>query len=360
MRIKKTTARKGLYFFVLLVVLLVNSNVTKVEADDLGIGFTYKVNFPDNQISKDAGYFDLRLAPGQEQKITVSLTNPNDVPITIKTTVHAAKTNQNGVIESGLNSIEDDDSLKFKFTEVVSGPEAVLVEAGATKEAEFTINMPETSFDGYLSGGIQMERETSDEKPDGKTMVKNKYAYVLGVILSETDNFPQPELALNKVYADQSNYRNAIVVNFSNVVANYLEDMTIEVQITKKGDDTVLYERKQNAARMAPNTFFNYAISMNGEQMVAGDYQAKILITSGEQSWNWDEAFKITREEADKFNERDVSLTQEKGLDWLLIAKIVGGASLAVGLMILIGMSLKKKSPPAKKSKTRTKRVKKE
>ncbi|MBO0423064.1 DUF916 and DUF3324 domain-containing protein, partial [Enterococcus plantarum] len=288
-------------------------------------GFTYNITFPDNQVDKELGYYQLKMTPGQHQKLAIALSNPSNEKVTIEVKVNGAKTNQNGVIEYGESTIKNDPSLKFDFTDLVKAPESVELAPGETKNLELTVAMPETGYDGVIAGGIQLMRagQTDATTDGGGSKIINQYAYVIGMVLQETETEIVPDLSLNNVKAGQSNYRNAIFINFSNVTATYLNDMTVEVQITEKGKGTVLYERKQTAMRMAPNSFIDFPVSMNGERMVPGDYEADILVTSGEKKWAWKEDFKIKDEDANKFNERDVGLVQEKGLDWKLILLIV-------------------------------------
>lgn len=308
-------------------------------------GFTYSITFPDNQIKKDLGYFKLQMNPGQNQQISIALSNPGTEKVTIDVKSNGAKTNQNGVIEYGESSIENDPSLQFDFNDIVTGPESIELAPGETKNLDLTIKMPETGFDGVIAGGIQLMRadQNGTTSNEGGSKIINQYAYVVGVVLQESENQLKPDLELNSVKAGQSNYRNAIFINFSNVIAAYLDDMTVEVQITAKGKDTVLYDRKQTAMRMAPNSFIDFPVSMNGERMVAGDYVANILVTAGDQKWSWTEDFKISDQDANKFNERDVGLVQEKGLDWKLILLIVAAVLAIIILIFVIIMILRKK-----------------
>lgn len=309
-------------------------------------GFTYSITFPDNQVKKDLGYFKLKMDPGKNQQISITLSNPGTEKVTIDVKLNGAKTNQNGVIEYGESTIKNDPSVQFDFTDIVTGPESVELAPGETKNLDLTIQMPETSYDGVIAGGIQLMRadQNGTTSNEGGSKIINQYAYVIGVVLQESEKAIAPDLKLNSVKAGQSNYRNAIFVNYSNVMAAYLDNMTVEVQITEKGKETVLYERKQTAMRMAPNSFIDFPVSMNGERMVAGDYVANILVTSGDKKWKWTKDFNISDKDANKFNERDVGLVQEKGLDWKLIALIVVGIlALIILIFVIIRIRNKKK-----------------
>lgn len=352
-------------FSLFFLTLTENTQTTYADDKDPGgaTGFTYKVSFPDNQMEKNIGFYKLKMAPSAHQVLKVALTNPGTEKLTVDVQLNGAKTNQNGVIEYGDSTIEKDASLQFDFKDLVTGPETVDLEPGETKDLELTIQMPETAYDGTIAGGIQLMRanQGADKAEEGSgSQIINQYAYVIGLLLQESDQLPQPNLELNSVQANQDNARNAIFINFSNIEAAYLDEMTVEVQVTETGKENILYERKQTAMRMAPNTFLNFPVSMNGEKMIAGKYHAKILVTSKDQKWSWDQDFTIDQKDADKFNERDVGLVQEKGLDWLLIGLIAGGILVAIGGLFTLLVVLRKRNNAKKRTATRPKTKKKE
>lgn len=320
-------------------------------------GFTYSLSFPDNQLEENVGYYKLKMAPGEKQTIKITLSNPGSEKVTVGIGINGAKTNQNGVIEYGDSTIKNDASLKFDFKNIVKAPKSVELAPGESKELETEIEMPTTAYDGVIAGGIQLmkENQNSNATNSSGSQILNQYAYVIAVLLQETDTKVKPELKLNKVYADQINYRNAVFIDFSNIMATYLNNVTVEAQVMKKGSDTVLYERKQSAMRMAPNSFMAFPVNMNGEEMVSGDYVAKILVTSTDQKWEWTEEFNISKKEADKFNERDVGLVQEKGLDWKLVASVTGIILLLIGTIFFILTLLRKKNEKKELAKKRAK-----
>jgi hypothetical protein len=349
---------KKIFSIWLMVILYIgiNSNlltITGQAAENDGSGFTYKVIQPENQHNKEVGYFDLRMTPSQEQTVTIRMSNSSDKEITIEVALNSAKTNTNGVIEYGPSKLEKDKSLKYDFADIVKGEKTVKIPAKQSVDYPLTINMPASQFDGVISGGIYMIQKGQTE--DQKAMIKNEYGYLVGMVLTETDIAVQPELKLNTVFAEQQNYRNAVFINYSNTQPAYVDEMTVDVQIMEKGSDEVLYDTKQNKMRMAPNSQINFPVLMNGEQMVAGDYRAHILVTTDkDKKWEWEQAFTITDEEADKFNKEDVSLLQESRVNWTMILILVG---VALGIVILIFFVVhffrqKKKKQARKKKKS--------
>lgn len=328
-----------------------SSNAEQQQASPTG--FTYKVIQPENQQNKQIGYFDLRMQPSQEQMVEIQLTNDESNDIEIDVSLNSAKTNGNGVIEYGPSALEEDASLKYSFTDLVKGPEKVTIPSKTTVPLQLTIKMPEVSYDGVVAGGIQLKRAVDKKEREKQSGVINEYAFLVGMLLTETDTVVQPELKLNKVYGGLNNYRNSVFVNFSNVEAAYLEDLTVDVQIMEEKADKVLYDTKKANMRVAPNSNVDFPVSMNGEKMVPGKYRAKIVATAGDRKWEWLETFTITDEEADKYNKQDVNLVQERGIDWKLIAMIAGGVFVIILIVFLIVRTISKKKEAQKKQKRR-------
>lgn len=197
--------------------------------------------------------------------------------------------------------------------------------------------MPKSEFDGYIAGGILLQEKDAEgtKSQSQQGMVVNKFAYLTGMLLSEKNpNTNKEEMKLNRVYATSKNHRNVISINYSNIQPIFVDDMTTDVQIMKGDSNEVVYDAKKSQMRMAPNTMIDFPVSLEGSEMIPGDYRAKILVTTEKGGrWEWEQKFTITDEEADKYNARDLTLVQDPGLNWRLIAMIVGG--LLVLLLII-------------------------
>lgn len=326
-----------------------------VFADDSipNIPFSYVVKRPENQRS-DAGYFDLRMQPAQKQTVEIELFNATEKEVVVELELNSAKTNSNGVIEYGPSKIKKDKSMKYDITEIASIPKEVKIAAKGSAIVPIVITMPTDKFDGYISGGIQMmKKDTEKEKKERANTegVVNRYAFTVGLLLSETDTVVQPQLVFNQIGAALSNYRNAFLANFSNTQATYIENMSVDVQIFKGKSDEVLYETKREKLRMAPNSMIDFPITLNGEKFESGKYQAHILVKSGEHKWEWTEEFDVTDEEADKYNGQDVSLIQERGVDVKLIAMIVGGVFFLFVIIFIIVRVISEKNKRKKKKR---------
>lgn len=344
----------------ILITLLLAISSEAVEKNISSAGFTYSINYPDSQISKN-GYLDLLLKPGKEESVSLTLSNPSDEEVNIDINIEGAKTNKNGVIEYAPNDIPMDKSLKYPFEKVISGPTNVKLKPKETKDIEYKITMPTEGFDGIIVGGISLIRSSKDDSKTTEkgTQIKNRYRYVVPIVLRNNKKEIIPKLELQKVYPEQLNAKNTIYVDFSNINAVFFDSMSVEVQISEKGKETVLYQTKKTDMRMAPNTLIQFPVSMQGEKMVPGDYTAKIQVKGSKGIIeNWTEDFKITKEQADKYNERDIGLYEEKTINWKLIIVIVVGTLLLIVITYFIISKLNQRKRESKKSSSKKKNKK--
>ncbi|MEV2910434.1 DUF916 and DUF3324 domain-containing protein [Paenibacillus larvae] len=290
------------------------------------LGYASELNFsvntliPENQTDRSKTYFDLRMKPSQNQTLEIMLRNNTDKDVKINPAIHSAKTNMNGVVEYGYNEIEEDPSLLYKMEDLVTTEKEILIPAKGTYRLKLQVNMPDEPFDGILAGGITLQEtdyDTKESKEQGVS-IGNKYAYVVAIILSENDQAVSPELQLHDVFPDQVNARNVIKANIQNKMPMFMNKMSVDAKVTKKGEKEVLYQSSQEGLQMAPNSNFNYPISLNGEKMQSGEYTLELTVASMGKTWNWKKDFKIESKLANTLNDTDV--TASKDYTWVFVA----------------------------------------
>lgn len=328
--------------------------VDAAESTLQGSTFYKEVQHPENQITNGEA-LNLLMKPGQKQQVTVKIHNLTDEEITVQSRITGARTNGNGGLEYSPNKLKKSDTMKYDLPDLVKVPEETIVPASGTADLVLDINMPEIEYDGIVTGGIQlMEKgktvETTDEK--GAT-ISNKIAYVFGVTLRMNEKEVIPDFDLTSVEAGLQNYRNVIFVNISNIKSMISKDLVLNAEITNKGKTDVLYEKKKTDVSMAPDSLIAFPVSLDGDRMKAGDYTAHITLSGYDNEWKWEENFTITNEEADKFNQQDPYLVQERGLDWKLIAIIVVSVILLVIIIVIISKTTKKGSKKNKSPKNK-------
>lgn len=319
----------------IIVALLLGGQISPIigQAEE-SMAYSVKANIPENQINKTLTYFDLKMEPGQEQEISLTVSNSSDKEASISISPNIAMTNQNGVIDYSQFKPKLDSTLEIPLNSIISGKQDVTLAPNETKQIPFTIKMPEKAFEGIILGGFYISKETinNSSKEEKDVQIKNNYSYVIGIQLRESLNEVTPELKLNKIKPALLNYRTAVTANLQNTEATLIKGLNVHAKIWKKGSSKILHEIKKTDLSMAPNSNFDFPISWDNQILEAGSYTLKLEASSGEHKWNFEEDFMISAKESRSLNKEAVEL-EKKDPDWFMIIVIVA-------LITLIGIIL--------------------
>ena len=341
--------QKGRYWFLPVLVLLLIVFPTSGQASEEALNFHVTPELPKSQVENSTSYFDLNLEAGKTEILALKLQNAGSEPIQVQITPHTAYTNVNGVVEYGKDAPEKDATLPYSLAELIEPSEVIKLAGNETKTVEVSLQMPDESFAGFLAGGLRIA-EVKEEKEEASNeegvAIKNEFAYVVGVVVSNSRNTVQPDLELVDVFADQLNYRNVISANLQNFTPTFVNRLEVEATVQREGEDEILYEATQNQMQMAPNSNFNFPISLEGDRFHNGEYVLKMTARSGEEEWHWSKQFTIEADEARKLNRADVTL--DTSANWWRLGSIAL-IILLLGLVLLMLYQKKKTSEIQKK-----------
>lgn len=306
-----------------------------VQAEETALNVYANPIFPESQVDEGKGYYDLNLAPNEQETIQVEIGNNSAEPIRVQVTAHTAFTNVLGKIEYGKDAPEADPTLKYSLADLMEPSGMIELSGNESKIIDLPLHMPTDAFEGFLAGGLRIaeydEDDEESEEPEGEGVaIKNEFAYVIGVVVSNTRDAVQPELELLDVFADQLNYRNVISATLQNFTPTFVNRLAVEATVKRAGENDVLYEANQEMMQMAPNSNFNFPISLEGERFRSGNYVLELTATSGENEWSWTREFTIEADEARKLNREDVMV--DTSINWWMVGSII----LIVLLLIII------------------------
>ena len=330
------------YILIFSVILIAFTIIPfSVSASESDVGFSVRAIIPKNQIDPMKSYFDLKMKPGQKQVIKIQVFNSSTEEETIEMDVTFATTNRNGLIEySETDTKRKDESLKFPLTEIAkTESREIVIPAGKSKIVPVSISMPRQKYDGAILGAAHFKKkvkETNENSASG-VEIKNEYAYVVGIKLTETTEEVYPDLHLKYIKPNLINYRTAVVANIQNSEAVIVENMDVTAKIYKKGSTKLLYRTDKKDLNMAPNSNFEYPIDLKNDPLKPGTYRLKMKVMIGTQIWEWDEDFKIG-EVANKLNEKALELN--KSYLWWYMG---GGMLLLLALLLIIVKNVREK-----------------
>ena len=304
-----------------------------------GMGYSVKAIIPDNQIDKTKTYFDLKMSPGQTQSIELEINSSSSESLNLAIEPYIATTNQNGELEYSVEPEKNDSTLVYPITRLISGKQTITLAPKETKRVTFGLKMSKKAFDGKIVGGFNVYEPTKETTKESKSktndvQIKNVFSIVIGIQLRESLAKIKPELKLNAVKAGLFNYRTAITANIQNIKPDFVSDLNVVAKIRKNGSKKVLYETEKTAMAMAPNSNFDLPILLENQEIAAGSYEVELAAQTKNDNWTFTKKFRITEEEAARFNEEALEL-ETKPTNTLMIIII---AVVSLVFVILIGM----------------------
>ncbi|EUJ50968.1 DUF916 and DUF3324 domain-containing protein [Listeria rocourtiae] len=275
---------KSLIILFLLTIIL----ITPIRAQASELGFSVQALLPENQINKLHTYFDLLMKPNQKQTIQVAIKNDKNEDIQVEVNANTAITNSNGIIEYTDTNPKLDDTLKTSFGNIVQTENLITIPKNSTKNASFTIQMPQEPYNGIILGGLhfmEQEKATSTKNKDS-LQIDNRYSYTIGVVLRENQGEIAPDLTLPAVKKGQILGQNTVFTNLKNPKAAILSNLSIIASIYKQGETSPIKRQSTKNLRIAPNSNFDYAIKWDNQKFKPGKY--KVVIEATGQTKNWE------------------------------------------------------------------------
>lgn len=250
-------------------------------ADSAESAYSVSANIPEEQINKDVSYFDLTEAPNETRDLSIHLSNVGEKESVFEIEINNAATNTNGVIDYNQRTVKKDASAKYQVSDcLTTDAKEVTVPAGEAKDVHFQLKMPKESFDGILLGGIHVTKKANQSEKVSGTAIRNKYAYVIGVELRNNSKPVSPDLKLISARTGLQNSYATIFAHLQNPTSTIISQVHTEATITKKGSSKVLYTANKDHMSIAPNTNFDFPISVNKKKIDPGTYTLTVDATT--------------------------------------------------------------------------------
>lgn len=316
------------------LVLLALNPFSKVQAQNK-VGYSVQAELPENQIDNSLSYFDIRISPGQEQELNILVYNHENEDITIRGDIYNASTNSNGLLVYEEQE-ETDPSLQNPVSELVTFENNEwTIPAGETITVSAQVNIPDESFNGIKLGGFYFEKIPDEQETAGGVSIQNRYAYLVGLQLSQNNEEVAPNLNLLSVEPQLVNYRTSVVAQVQNDQPVLMNDVTIQGQVYDGNNTEPIREVEQTDIQMAPNSTMDFVIDWENQPLEAGNYRLEMAATDTENTWEWTEEFTIAGEE-ENLNEEAVEIEEpQTNSTWYIIGIIVL-AIIIVGLIFYI------------------------
>lgn len=357
----KLIDKRFFLFLILFIILTCLSPVLSIKAfaasEEEDVGFSVSAQIPSNQRDASVTYFDLLMTPNTEQTLEILVANTSSEAMEVEVKAITASTNRNGIIDYSTPDIKDS-SMKVAFSEIAMPEEKrIAIPANSSKIARVKVKMPKESYDGVILGGITIQKvlkkdsenttDSSEEK--SSTVIYNRYNYVIGVKLTETDKEINPDFEMVSVAPTVVNYKKAITSEIRNKSALIIKDMKITAEVYKEGSSKVIVKNSNYKADMAPNSTIAFPIELEDTELSAGKYVSKVHIEWNNQDWDLEMPFEISKEELAKQESESVSDESSSTPFWVYLLIVL--AIIIILLLVIIVILLLMKKSKKKESK---------
>ncbi|MGX6962592.1 DUF916 and DUF3324 domain-containing protein [Vagococcus xieshaowenii] len=303
----------GLMVAVIGIGVFVTEEVTFASS---GANFSVQPKIPENQKSSTS-YFDLELKPNEKQTVEIEVFNDSNEEIEVIPELNRATTSDVGNINY-LASQTVDDSLIYNIEEfVTNNVESITLAPKESEVVKWQIQMPKEAFEGILLGGFRFSLAEGDKEVTG---IENRFAYTVGIVLSNSEEDIPVNLNLNDITTGQINYRNHVLVNLQNDMPRIIDDMAVEAKIYEKNSENPVFISERSQLRMAPNSSFNYGISTQETAFKPGSYTLELTANADGEEFSWRKDFEISNKEAKEHNKEAILIEDDSNNLWMWIA----------------------------------------
>jgi len=301
-------------FFCFAVMLITSLNFTQinVHAEEDPVGYNIQMVKAENQMDNDVSYYDLRVKPGQKQTIYLRINNTSAKDSEYSININPAYTNDQGFIDYS-DSKKANSTVKppYNIRNIFKYNDKIKVGANSQKNIPIYINIPKEKFDGQILAGINVFKANQKQE---KGKITNRYNYILGIKLTETDNSISRKLKLIKVYPGSTFAKASVIAVLENPTMDAYGHLKYSVDIKRKSDNkTITKKRYDNGMQIAPNSKYNFSVDIGKKNMVRGKYVMNLKVADAKgNNWKFSRDFQITQSQADSINRATVGESDEK------------------------------------------------
>ncbi|WP_228765796.1 DUF3324 domain-containing protein [Bombilactobacillus apium] len=265
-----------------------------------------------NQIAKN-GQLDIFGDPGSQQIITLGILNQDQKAHRYTARFYTAYTSGSGNY-AYYRQRKIDPSLRLNLRHYVQPKQkTVKVAANQLQNVSFQVQIPKSSINGYLMGGIVVTpakgEAISRTVSQNGILLKNQFRQGIPVKIRQDKNLNrQPEFRVRQIVptVNRAMKVRGVKANLQNYVAGFNGDIAAVATVTKRPDKHQFKKvSRQTHLSPAPNSNYNYQIDWGDSPLQAGDYHLNLKLRSADQTRSWviNKNFTINNSQAKKYNQ---------------------------------------------------------
>lgn len=251
------------------------------------VAFYVMPAFPENQTDASLGYYSLKVTPGQKQTISLQVVNNGDEDLTVEVLAFDAISNANGQVSYAQEiPAVDAGARPYLFSDLVKPVDPVVtIAAHSAQTVQYSIEMPEESFDGVVHGAVLIRQLPQAEGTEEAALrIVNAVTYQLGMRLTETDAVLEPELVLREAQLNvRTEFGQVLRITLENPVQMILGGVQATVGIYAEGAAEPVYTYEGRLSFAAGSTMPLEILVP--ERFATGSYVVRVNLAYEDLTW---------------------------------------------------------------------------
>ncbi len=262
-----------------------------VHADSPNFGVAAVL--PSNQINRERHYYDLVVAPGSTQTLTLAIQNTDTGTQRFKVSTNRATTSATGTIDYGQHAPAKPKTLGVDIETLLPKAKTYSLAPHTTKQIHLKLTAPKSAWTGVLLGGIRVEKLTGTKVAGSALTVRA--AETIPLQLRATKTLPPltPKLTFSGISVHPSANGTQIGVRLTNAVPAITTGVNVHASVYRAHVKKASLQKDANDLKFAPNSEMTLPLSAEPSTLAAGKYRLAVTATKGDQHWHWRKSFTI-------------------------------------------------------------------
>ena len=308
---EKLTASKKTFLFLLIIAVSLMAVMACTVTAQASMGFSVTPKFPSNQ-RDGSGFFDLRLSPGQEQELILTVTNSSDTEIAVEVEAFTVSTSSSGSVDYST-ARANDATLKHSISDLITIPEPrTVIPAGSQRDVVLHLTAPDEAFEGVLLGSLRVLREPTEQELEEAGAIINRFAHAMAIMLRMDDTEVQTDFALGDVASQITNARASVAVDVRNPQPKLVKNVVVQASVVEIESGREIFGYSLDDVEFAPNSIFPLTfVDRAGYGISAGSYKVYVTLEHNGQKWELEKDFEIAPAQASAVNAAALNQTQQ-------------------------------------------------
>ncbi|WP_461215268.1 DUF916 domain-containing protein [Lacticaseibacillus sp. GG6-2] len=250
---------------------------------------------PSNQLDHSLHYYDLVVAPGSQQTITLALQNTDTGTQRFKISTNRATTSATGTIDYGQHAPAKPQALAVDIESLLPKAKTYSLAPHTTKQIHLKLKAPAQAWQGVLLGGIRVEKLNGTSANANGAALTVHAAETIPIQLRATNALPKltPKLTFSGVALTSTGNGTQVGVKLTNPVPAIQSGLSVHATVYHANATKAVLKKDANDLKLAPSSVMTMPLTNDPTQLAAGKYRVEVAADQAGRQWHFFKTFTI-------------------------------------------------------------------